>query len=124
MGKIILRSYIVPIIKYDLDELDTDKGINVKVNLSINVSKTDKYIKKMNIKTYLYSEEKTPFVELFISGLFDISEKNIEKDTDIERLLRIEGFPILYKKLQDIHSNIQKSADLHYPELPDMDFSE
>lgn len=124
MEKVILKSYIVPIIKYDLDSLDINKELKIKVDLSISTSKTDKYEKKMDVKTYLYSDEKTPFVELFISGLFNISEENIEKDTDIEHILKIEGFSILYKKLQDIHFSIQKSADLHYPELPDMNFSD
>lgn len=123
--KVLLKSYTIPNIKYDLMLTGGNPNIQMEANVRVRTSKKDKEYSNIQIDIAGYTDKDNPFMELSIIGEFSISKEFDDEDAE-ERtnILKQEGLPILYQKLSDCNSQIIKILNISFPKLPEVDFNE
>lgn len=124
MNKLSLKSFSFPKFKYDISLLDNERtGINFKVTVDTVISTKDRNDNYMQINLTAYTNIDSPFMELSVLGKFEINAEDKDID-DYHVLLKSDGFPLLYHKLQEVFDEIVSSTRIPLKKLPNISFND
>lgn len=122
MSDISIKTHLIGNLQYDILFMDTEaKRFSTEVAVRVAVGKNNAD-NKIQIDFTGYTDKETPFVKLSIVGVFDLSEDLMNKSAEeVGKALKEEGFPLLYKKLQDVYKQILRTTNAKLPLIPDIE---